>query len=1150
MFNTKKILTFFVFLVSFSGFAQQLKHTSPQTGNPIIPGYFADPTVKKWGDTYYIYATTDGNGFGLGPSQVWTSKDFVNWYMQPMNWPSTPIYWAPDVNKASDGKYYMYYSQPVELYGASSNSPVGPWTSLLPDNKPVVPNHFVPNVITLDGQTFLDDDGKMYMYWGTWGIYPNSGCGMGLLNADMKSFAKTDIIPNTIAKDFFEAPFMFKRNGIYYLMYSAEHCEDASYKVHYVMSKTGPLGPFTYGENSPILVTNEEGTVHGPGHNSVLQEGNDFYIVYHRHNNPHSGGGFHRQIAADKLEFDAIGNIKKIVPTHTGIGGLAKNTISGKNLALGRSVSASSTYSDDFMAAYAADDNNGTLWKAADNMHDAWWQVDLGKEESIRSVLTQFEYATWYYQYLVEYSSDGNYWETFADRTKNTQWGSPMKDYGNVMARYLRITIKDTQLAGLNKAIWNVKIYSEANVGREEGKFSDPQQPVGRQQSMGLLVDLEADQYDLQASGMEVSNKGVLGGAFQVKNGAYLVDLVQGKKAFIFDGQSYWQSQMLLPATLSGNSSFTISAWVHNSEIAKEEPLMQWASGGRDLTHASLGYGSDQALGAAVHGGWSNLPFKITPAPNQWHHIALVFDGTEERLYVDGMLENEGNRMLFLQKASDILIGTDRRLQHYFSGALASLKIFDRALGVQELKQLQRSAKRSTYLASFEAKDLTFGPVKAWINKGYGDARIDFQDRAAELLAYKQQMALSLKGGKASLLHYLQPKLDSMATYTLTWVHANNKEQDKGDWKLSTLIKKHNTIYLYIANKLVKESSTADVLKDLLPAGDFYLRSFYLLDEALDVIQLERLANTLVVNMESVEKLKLTYSVKPKWLTEHLAFMQVDTSLADKGYQFSFKDAQATGSTAWQSVTHYLAQGLASGEKTSFKFFAKDRFGRVWVSAEAPLEGSVKNLLTNRQEVKDFAKDFSVQRIWDGMEGGIADSVKLSQRNDTIVLASAKSAWDGSSKKGPFLYKNTTENFLMQLKVSDIAGLRQKRPLGANEVGLMLRYVSKGKEDQLLQNGIMLGWGIGNIVTDLAGVRRQQHNNTGFDFYSYLQIQREGRFIFVRGSKDGENWQEFPGSPYEKPQWIGENLQIGPYQASYGEKKGFGMFSDFIFTTN
>ena len=50
--------------------AQQKAYDAPSTGNPILPGYFADPTIKKFGDTYYIYATTDGSGAGFGPAQV------------------------------------------------------------------------------------------------------------------------------------------------------------------------------------------------------------------------------------------------------------------------------------------------------------------------------------------------------------------------------------------------------------------------------------------------------------------------------------------------------------------------------------------------------------------------------------------------------------------------------------------------------------------------------------------------------------------------------------------------------------------------------------------------------------------------------------------------------------------------------------------------------------------------------------------------------------------------------------------------------------------------------------------------------------------------------------------------------------------------
>ena len=30
-------------------------YNTPGAGSPILPGYFADPTIKKFGDTYYIY---------------------------------------------------------------------------------------------------------------------------------------------------------------------------------------------------------------------------------------------------------------------------------------------------------------------------------------------------------------------------------------------------------------------------------------------------------------------------------------------------------------------------------------------------------------------------------------------------------------------------------------------------------------------------------------------------------------------------------------------------------------------------------------------------------------------------------------------------------------------------------------------------------------------------------------------------------------------------------------------------------------------------------------------------------------------------------------------------------------------------------------
>lgn len=54
--------------------APDVAYDAPGAMNPVIPGYFADPTVKKFGDTYYVYATTDGSGAGFGPAQYGPAK--------------------------------------------------------------------------------------------------------------------------------------------------------------------------------------------------------------------------------------------------------------------------------------------------------------------------------------------------------------------------------------------------------------------------------------------------------------------------------------------------------------------------------------------------------------------------------------------------------------------------------------------------------------------------------------------------------------------------------------------------------------------------------------------------------------------------------------------------------------------------------------------------------------------------------------------------------------------------------------------------------------------------------------------------------------------------------------------------------------------
>ena len=536
--NRIYLVAAFLLLGAVSGFARK-KHDAPGTGNPVIPGYFADPTIKKFGDTYYMYATTDGSGAGFGPAQVWTSKDFVNWTLMPMNWPDSHWIWAPDVIRHTDGRYYYFYCQPCIIHCGVSETPRGPWKNILGESEAVlVPDRFVTNAITLDGQTFVDDDGSVYLYWGTWGIYKGFGCGAGKMTPDLKGFTETRLIPNTEAVDFFEAPFVLKRNGIYYFMYSSGSCHDHTYRVQYATSDH-PLGPYEY--KGCILETNEDGTVHGPGHHSILKEGDDYYIVYHRHDNPHSNRGFHRQLCMDKMEFAADGSIRKVIPTHKGVGALAPSVVKSENLALGAGVRASSCYDDNFRAEYAVDDNNGTLWRPR-GMGQEWLEIDLGSSREIQTVWTQFEYGTQFYQYLIETSVDGKHWSVFADKRNNHLAGSPMVDFGKAEARYVRLTFTGGQKNGFGGAVWNVKVFG----GIEEAL---PQQWLG-------LTAADWDRREWQ------NNEGMLGGAFVLKEGAARTCRIEGRDALMLEPGTVLE---YCHSLLSPSKEHTLSGLVYRS---------------------------------------------------------------------------------------------------------------------------------------------------------------------------------------------------------------------------------------------------------------------------------------------------------------------------------------------------------------------------------------------------------------------------------------------------------------------------------------------------------------------------------------------------------------------------------------------------------
>ena len=140
-------------------------------------------------------------------------------------------------------------------------------------------------------------------------------------------------------------------------------------------------------------------------------------------------------------------------------------------------------------------------------------------------------------------------------------------------------------------------------------------------------------------------------------------------------------------------SAFTISAWVksaaldgpvvvHESINACPSPLMS-----TKLDHVGL----TQLNTTSAHSeAWTPVPLS---APDQWHHIAVWWDGTTQAVFVDGMCSC--NTVPAYQPAlhiDEFSIGCYPHAATYFSGAIDEVRIYDRALGSDEMTMLVASA--------------------------------------------------------------------------------------------------------------------------------------------------------------------------------------------------------------------------------------------------------------------------------------------------------------------------------------------------------------------------------------------------------------------------------------------------------------------------
>lgn len=490
----KFLLLFFVVFAATKSFEQQKTFCNPiniDYGYTPIPNFSeqgrhratADPVITLFKDKYYLFST---NQWGY-----WYSDDMLDWKFVPRKFLKSyhHVYdelCAPAVLATKDTLFVIgsTYTQDFPLY-MSTNPTVDDWKEAVDSFK----------VGAWDPGLFVDDDGRMYIYFGSSNFYPTYG-----QEIDRKTFEPIgERVPllhlvdsihgwerfgeyndNTFLQPFIEGSWMTKHNGKYYLQYAAPGTEFSGYGDG-VYVADHPLGPFTYQSHNPFSYK-PGGFARGAGHGATFQDkiGNWWHVstigICVKNN-------FERRIGIWPAGFDADG----ILYANTAFGDYPYYLPSVKpnNNALhdvftgwmllnyNKPVVVSSTLGG-YTPNYAVDEDIKTYWSAKTGNKGEFIQTDLGEVSTIKAI--QINYADQdvdtsflgkipgiYHQYIIYASNDGKTWRTLVDKSTNKK--DVPHDYVELTqpteARYLKMV--NVHMSSGKFAISGLRVFGNAH---------------------------------------------------------------------------------------------------------------------------------------------------------------------------------------------------------------------------------------------------------------------------------------------------------------------------------------------------------------------------------------------------------------------------------------------------------------------------------------------------------------------------------------------------------------------------------------------------------------------------------------------------------------------------------------------------------------
>jgi beta-xylosidase len=304
---------------------------SPLSGNPIFPGWYADPEAHVFSQEYWVYPTTSAPYDEQTYMDAFSSPDLVTWTkharildLENVTWARRAL-WAPSIVE-KDGWYYLFFSandiqSDSDVGGigvARSRSPGGPFEDYL--GKPLI-GQFHNGAQPIDPFVFQDTDGTWYITYGGW-----RHCNIARLKDDFTGFVPFEdgtTFKEITPEGYVEGSFMLLKDGRYYFMWSEGGWTGPNYAVAYAIGES-PTGPF---ERIGKILQQDPAVATGAGHHSVLHApGSDkWYVVYHRRPLGETDRN-HRVVCIDELHFTADG---RIAPVKITIGGVARDPLGG-----------------------------------------------------------------------------------------------------------------------------------------------------------------------------------------------------------------------------------------------------------------------------------------------------------------------------------------------------------------------------------------------------------------------------------------------------------------------------------------------------------------------------------------------------------------------------------------------------------------------------------------------------------------------------------------------------------------------------------------------------------------------------------------------------------------------------------------------------